>query len=206
MDDTAEEKKKPKKTSPTVRTLNRLRADGAHLVAVVEKWKPVTNYGGIYEASTTGKIRSVDRVDCAGAKRRGKELSQCHDSDGYHVVGLSKDGITTQYKVHRLIAITFNGAPKEGQEVNHKDGKKSNNTYRNLEWVTSLENHQHAAKTGLKARGESSGRSVLTERIVIEIRKLHDQGMTASVIANRTGAGKSAVEHVIYRRVWRHVA
>ena len=36
-------KKKPKKTSPTVRTLNRLRADGAYMVAVVERWN---RFGG----------------------------------------------------------------------------------------------------------------------------------------------------------------
>jgi hypothetical protein len=35
--------KKPKKTSPTQRTLKRLRDDGAHLVAVVEKWN---RFGG----------------------------------------------------------------------------------------------------------------------------------------------------------------
>ena len=36
-------KKPKKKTSPTVRTLNNLRAAGAHLVAVVEKWN---RFGG----------------------------------------------------------------------------------------------------------------------------------------------------------------
>jgi hypothetical protein len=38
-----EPEKKPKKTSPTQRTLQRLRANGAHLVAVVEKWN---RFGG----------------------------------------------------------------------------------------------------------------------------------------------------------------
>jgi len=55
-----EEKKKPKKTSPTVRTLNRLRADGAHLVAVVEKWN---RFGG--PIGSNGE-RVGNRVDLFG--------------------------------------------------------------------------------------------------------------------------------------------
>lgn len=38
-----DENKKPKKTSPTQRTLKRLRDDGAFMVQVVEKWNP---FGG----------------------------------------------------------------------------------------------------------------------------------------------------------------
>jgi hypothetical protein len=55
-----EPKKKPKKTSPTVRTLNRLRADGAHLVAVVEKWN---RFGG--PIGSNGE-RVGNRVDLFG--------------------------------------------------------------------------------------------------------------------------------------------
>jgi hypothetical protein len=55
-----EPKKKAKKTSPTVRTLNRLRADGAHLVAVVEKWN---RFGG--PIGSNGE-RVGNRVDLFG--------------------------------------------------------------------------------------------------------------------------------------------
>jgi hypothetical protein len=55
-----EPKKKPKKTSPTVRTLNRLRADGAYLVAVVEKWN---RFGG--PIGSNGE-RVGNRVDLFG--------------------------------------------------------------------------------------------------------------------------------------------
>ena len=55
-----EEKKKPKKTSPTVRTLNRLRDGGAHLVAVVEKWN---RFGG--PIGSNGE-RVGNRIDLFG--------------------------------------------------------------------------------------------------------------------------------------------
>jgi hypothetical protein len=52
--------KKPKRTSPTQRTLKRLRDDGANLVAVVEKWN---RFGG--PIGSNGE-RVGNRVDLFG--------------------------------------------------------------------------------------------------------------------------------------------
>jgi hypothetical protein len=60
------------------------------------------------------------------------------------------------YRVHRLICFLFN--PKDGLhelkeyshlEVNHIDGNKTNNHYKNLEWVTPSQNMKHAIESGL---------------------------------------------------------
>lgn len=59
-----------------------------------------------------------------------------------------------RYFIHRLVANAFlvNDEPLIKDQVNHKDGTKINNHYKNLEWVTGQENIQHAIATGLVQR------------------------------------------------------
>jgi hypothetical protein len=45
-----------------------------------------------------------------------------------------------------MVAETFLEKPENKNEVNHKDGNKSNNNVSNLEWVTSSENKIHSFK------------------------------------------------------------
>lgn len=50
--------------------------------------------------------------------------------------------------IHRLVAMTYLG--DSGEQVNHIDGNKHNNSVLNLEWVTPKENIRHAIETGLR--------------------------------------------------------
>jgi hypothetical protein len=53
--------------------------------------------------------------------------------------------------------MAFIGLPPVGHEVNHMDGVKANNRATNLEYVTSMQNRQHAVRLGLTARGLRNG-------------------------------------------------
>lgn len=63
---------------------------------------------------------------------------------GYHYVGISNGTIYKRFRVHRLVAEYFVENPYNKPVVNHKDGNKLNNNYKNLEWVTISENTKHA--------------------------------------------------------------
>lgn len=60
----------------------------------------------------------------------------------------------TSYKkeyIHRIVAENFLDLPENYKElqVNHIDGDKENNFYKNLEWCTGKENMEHASKNNL---------------------------------------------------------
>ena len=118
-----------------------------------EIWKDVKGYEGMYMVSNLGRIRSLDRIITQGAKNnsvarhpyKGRILKPIKQNIGYLTVTLKGKII----HLHRLIAETFIPNPLAKPFINHKDGKKDNNTVDNLEWVTAKENSQHAWKTGL---------------------------------------------------------
>lgn len=65
---------------------------------------------------------------------------------------LSLHGKRTYIKIHQIVADQFLGGCPDGLVVNHKDGNKHNNSTCNLEFVTNLENIQHAWKNGLNRK------------------------------------------------------
>jgi len=130
-------------------------------VSANEKWKSIKGYEGLYEVSSKGRIRSLDRyVKYKGSTmfKKGKELKQRYDPKSenhfqwYRTVELyDKDGNRKIHMVHRLVAIAFIPNPDNKSEVNHiipiSEGGLDN--IENLEWVTHDENIDHATKHGL---------------------------------------------------------
>lgn len=113
-----------------------------------ELWKPI--YGGHYEVSDQGRVRSVDRLSMDGRRWRGRILRQKPDKrDGRLMICASIDGDKTTPYVHTLVAGAFVGRRPRGSEINHKDGHYKNNRASNLEYVSVARNHEHAKQLGL---------------------------------------------------------
>ena len=109
-----------------------------------ERWKPVNGYEGIYEVSSHGRVRSLDRTvtrsDGKVHRLKGKVLSVRLDKYGYQIVDLYNHGKQQKRKVHSLVAEAFIGTRPEGTEVCHNDGRKTNNHVDNLSYGTRSEN------------------------------------------------------------------
>lgn len=110
-----------------------------------EEWVAVSGYEGRYEVSSCGRVRSIAQP---GTQLSGKILAPIK-THGYLYVTLCKDKTKKRFAIHRLVAVAFIQNPNNKPTVNHKDGNKSNNKVKNLEWVTSSENNKHAFAKGL---------------------------------------------------------
>lgn len=170
-----------------------------------EQWQAVVGYEGIYEVSDRGRVRSLDRIDASGHRRRGRiRALQIAKRGQYVVVTLSRDGQKRAHKVHQLVALAFLGLAPPGTEVNHCDGNKAANVPGNLEYLTHAENIRHAARTGLArpARGERNGRAKLTSTQVAEIRLLRQGGVRTALLAERFGVSRSMVCRILRGEGW----
>lgn len=127
-----------------------------------EIWKDIPGYEGHYQASTLGKIRSLDRYlfhpICRRRFLKGRVLKLALSDRGYLHLCLYNPK-NKNHRINRLIAQTFIPNPENLPEVNHKDGNKLNNNVDNLEWCTSSENNLHAVRMGLVKRGVTDPRS-----------------------------------------------
>ena len=103
---------------------------------MMEIYKDVIGYEGIYQVSNLGNIKSLKF-------NKEKVLNPCCNSaDRYYRVNLLINGKSTSRLVHQLLAESFLNHKRCGTKlvVNHIDFDRANNNINNLEIVTFREN------------------------------------------------------------------
>lgn len=182
--------------------------NGKNMDTDIEIWRPVKNWEGIYEVSNFGKVKSLDgffkRKSGHLCRRSGKILSQQIRRDGYLSVHLCNGDKDLYPTVHRLVAIAFINNPENKRTVNHEDGIKINNHWKNLSWATASEQQQHALRIGLKIplKGMENSLSKLTDEEVLEIYHSKEK---QKIIAERYEILQTHVSQIKMGRNWTHV-
>lgn len=115
--------------------------------SMIELWRDIPGYEGLYQASSLGRIRSLDREIIANYKNgktqirhyKGQILAPGrYNKDGHLSVVLGKG--TSGKPVHSLVALTFIGTRPKDCDVRHVDGNPANNRLDNLMYGTRTQN------------------------------------------------------------------
>lgn len=102
--------------------------------------KPIAHFEERYLIADDGRVLN---------RRNNEFLTPILNPNGYLKVSLSDGTKQEQLLIHRLVALHYLPNPYQHPVVNHIDGVKTNNDWRNLEWCTHKENVNHALETGL---------------------------------------------------------
>ena len=114
-----------------------------------EIWKDIEGYNGLYQISTLGRIKSLDRkVFNNGTFQliKGKILNPCNNGNNYLYINLCKNSEIKRVAIHRLVAQAFIDNQNNFTQVNHKDENKINNCVDNLEWCSPKYNANYGTR------------------------------------------------------------
>ena len=110
--------------------------DNRSLFIPNKEFKPLINYENYY-ISNDGIIYN----------KESKILTRrCINKNGYICSSINKKKVS----IHRFVYIAWNGDIPKGYTINHEDGNKLNNQYKNLSSMTSAENYRHSHNIGLR--------------------------------------------------------
>lgn len=174
----------------------------------IEEWKTCT-YPGVkpdmYEVSSWGRVRNKN----TGIYRGNFQIYiRCRLK--------TTKGNPTYYLLHRLVAFEFCKVFRDfdKSEVNHIDGIKYHNWYKNLEWVSPSENTRHANMTQLHRTmiGEECWNSKLT---VSDVEKICEiiikcQGNVSDIFKSVKSLGINVsyqdIIQIKAKRNWKHIS
>ena len=163
---------------------------------MLEIWKPVTGYEGLYLVSNQGAVKSLPRKTTAG-----KLLKRGLFSGGRWGVVLCKNNIRKPRLVAHLVAEAFLG-PSNGLHVLHKNDVTTDDRVENLYYGTHAQNMQDKVKNGLSHRGSTHHKAKLTEAQVLVIKQRLKAGENHHALAAEYGVTPNTMQAIKHGTNW----
>jgi hypothetical protein len=170
---------------------------------MIEIWKPVVGYEGLYEISSMGRLKSLSKRWFSGTGREcfhdGMIMSLTKSPEGYPQARLRKNKIAITHRIHRLVADAFILNPLQYRCVNHIDSNRENNAVENLEWATHQTNRMHALTNGFALRGDKNPLTKLKDADILII-AFESDGKTNRHLAKQYGVSEGLISMIKNRR------
>lgn len=176
-----------------------------------EQWKAIPGYEAYYEASSFGRIKSLQRKPRNASKwvmrDDPKILRQSNNGYDYHIVQIYTPTIKRLFLVSKLILMTFIGPmPSDKNQAAHLDGNRQNNIPSNLIWASFKENDSHKDLHGTRYRGELVYNAKLSDKDVLNIRKEYRIGGVSQMdLVRKYKSSRGSIHCIINRKTWRHI-
>lgn len=171
-------------------------------------WKSVVGYEGLYEVSSGGQVRTIQRIESTINKNgkiqtfpiKAKIKTQRLGKIGYLTIALVRANVTKNTTVHRIIAEAFIDKPEGCNVVNHKNGIKTDNRIENLEWTTYSANNVHALVNKLRRPAKQ-----VSKEFKDSVLALKGTGKTNLEIANILNSTEYIVQGITSKRSQNYV-
>ena len=114
---------------------------------MIEIWKDIPEYEGLYKVSNLGNIKSLSKEILLKGKypfiSKEKNLKLRKDIQGYLKIDIRKNQKAKTFKVHQLIAMAFLNHKLDGTTklvIDHINNNPSDNRLENLQIISNREN------------------------------------------------------------------
>lgn len=177
---------------------------------IEEVWKNIEDFEGLYKISNLGNVKSLEKSQIMpnnkGLKISKERILKTHKNNkGYFYITLSKNGKSTRFLIHRLVALHFIENPLNLPCVCHIDNNQLNNSYLNLQWGTVQDNMNMKVLSNRQHKGEQISKK-LKETDVVYIRKNYNKKtMNQKTLANKFNVSSSVISEILNYKTWKHI-
>lgn len=159
-----------------------------------EEWRDVLGYEGIYQVSSLGRIKSLNRY--VPRSRNGNMLIKgrimklsTNKNNAFYVELKNEFNIAKTRSVAKIVAENFIKNKNNFEYVKHKNGNVSDNRIENLDWYTKIDVN---IETNKKRKKTSDYHGVIFDK--------NKNKFTASVCGKHLGTFKTEEEAVNSRK------
>lgn len=110
---------------------------------IVEIWKDIVGYEGLYQISNYGRVKSLAKEwqCCNGIMRKQSEqIKKLHPAHKYMKVTLYNNKKVKTYKISILVWEHFGDGDRKGMVIDHIDGNTLNDNINNLQLLSARDN------------------------------------------------------------------